>query len=432
MEVTKKVKGDVFHRLYKMCTNNDISREEVREFETLFDTLFHYLTEDEFDDLLSVIIDNDNSYLKLYFIDNLSKLKETISWIPQFLLLLIRDPDEAVSIKSMNLLEHIGFQGLEKNLLSEVEKIMGGRQNLSDNIPIYNRRELTALRIRNKIHDFKNNSVITGSERVYVDLSNMVLIPAGHFVKGVEQIIKAPIVNTLELAYPSQKIFLKDYYMDKYPVTNKEYDQFCEAIEENGHIWCHPDEDCNKTHRRSTFYNYSALPNQPVTGIDWYDAYAFAAWKGKRLPTADQWEKAARGINGCDFQSEENLINSFIHAFSIEDFTMDKWREILLEKSDVLKTHSVYEKSNKSPFGIFGMIGNTWEWTRTRYLDQKNQEPSFRGMDRSLIWDDWSGWTIIKGGSFTSVGELLHPAFYDKRLLIERNIDVGFRCVYEI
>jgi len=48
-------------------------------------------------------------------------------------------------------------------------------------------------------------------------------------------------------------------------------------------------------------------------------------------------------------------------------------------------------------------------------------------MDRSLIWDDWSGWTIVKGGSFTSIGELLHPAYYEKRLLI----DVGFRCVYE-
>ncbi|CAH0344115.1 SUMF1/EgtB/PvdO family nonheme iron enzyme [Bacillus sp. CECT 9360] len=135
--------------------------------------------------------------------------------------------------------------------------------------------------------------------------------------------------------------------------------------------------------------NDSAQSDHPVTGIDWYDAYAFAAWKGKKVPTTDQWEKAARGVNGYDYHAEENFINDFIHAFDIEDFSINKWREILIERSDIIKTHSVFKKdSNKSPFGIIGMIGNTWEWTRTRYMDQKEQEPTFRGMDKSLVWDD--------------------------------------------
>ncbi|KXZ16565.1 hypothetical protein AXI58_19855 [Bacillus nakamurai] len=108
-------------------------------------------------------------------------------------------------------------------------------------------------------------------------------------------------------------------------------------------------------------------------------------------------------------------------------------KDILINQNDVLKTHSIYsENSNQSPYGLMGMIGNTWEWTRTRYLDQKEQVPSFRGMDKSLVWDDWSAWTTVKGGSYTSIGELLHPAYYDKRLIIERNGDVGFRCVYEV
>lgn len=431
MEIALK-KESLVQQICLLCTNTNIDIEGINKFNRLFEKLISLLTEDDLDDVLSAVIDNKNPQLKLCILNYFPDLSKDIPWLPQFLLLLIRDPDELVSINSINLLRQLDIQGFEEEALIEVEKIIGGRKKVINNLIFNNKRELVALELYEKLRKFKTPVVLNLEERKEIDLSNMILIPEGQFSKGVDKIIEQPIINTLEIAYPSQKVYVKEYYIDKYPVTNKEYDEFCRKIEENGHIWCHSDEDCNKSHRRSTFNNPKAKPDHPVTGIDWYDAYAFAAWKGKKLPTANQWEKAARGNNGYCYENSHELINDFNLAFEMKNPSHITWKKTVLQQIDLLRTISILdEKNNKSPYNISSMIGNTWEWTRTRYLDQKEQTPSFRGMDRSLIWDDWSGWTIVKGGSFTSIGELLHPAYYEKRLLIERNNDVGFRCVYE-
>lgn len=64
------------------------------------------------------------------------------------------------------------------------------------------------------------------------------------------------------------KSMVTSIFIDKYPVTNKDYDIFTEFIEENGHIFCHPNEPQNKQHRRNTYWDDRYLDNHPVTGID--------------------------------------------------------------------------------------------------------------------------------------------------------------------
>ncbi len=271
------------------------------------------------------------------------------------------------------------------------------------------------------------------------DLDGMIKIDAGSFVSGISTDEGMPGWFALDEVMPERVIELGEFYIDRYPVTNDEYDAFCDAIEENGHLWCHSDESLEKDHRRSTWCDARVEGDHPVCGIDWYDAFAYAAWKGKKLPTAEQWEKAARGTNGQSYpwgnvydptctndadracgqtiQSVEELLR-FASAFSYTEPAQ------LTVSCNLLPT-------NISPFGVQGMVGNTWEWTRTTYLSGEDVVPHFRGLDPALAMEDWSSYIVVKGGAWSSKAELLLPAYRGRSHIFFRSPDVGLRCVYE-
>lgn len=124
------------------------------------------------------------------------------------------------------------------------------------------------------------------------DKSTMILIPAGKFIYGMnkpkrDSIIKSlnnPLLQIFNYEFPESKKYLNSYYIDKYEITNKQYAQF---LKETGH---------RKPKYWSTrLYNQ---PDQPVVGIGWADAEKYAEWAGKRLPSEEEWEKAARGTDG--------------------------------------------------------------------------------------------------------------------------------------
>ncbi|MEK7398916.1 MAG: formylglycine-generating enzyme family protein [Candidatus Poribacteria bacterium] len=121
------------------------------------------------------------------------------------------------------------------------------------------------------IDNGQNNNLT--NEIVGKDGATMVLIPAGEFLMGSYE------GNDDEK--PVHTVYLDAFYMDKYEVTNAQYKKFMDAT----------------THKASYWWNDSKYnaPNQPVIGITWEDATAYAMWSGKRLPTEEEWEKAARG-----------------------------------------------------------------------------------------------------------------------------------------
>ncbi len=128
--------------------------------------------------------------------------------------------------------------------------------------------------------------------------SEMVLVPEGVFIMG------SPEDEFNDEEKPVHEVFLSSYYIGKYEVTNALYWEFLDYMRKtNDHSKCYFGEGPNKDHVPDKWYtdSYYEHPGWPVTRIDWYDAYAFAAWAGKRLLTEAEWEKAARGTDARRF-----------------------------------------------------------------------------------------------------------------------------------
>ena len=116
--------------------------------------------------------------------------------------------------------------------------------------------------------------LMAASPALSQDPDNMVLVPRGEFIMGSQE---------HQDEHP-HNVVVDAYYIDKYEVSNKEYKGF---MKETGHAapayWDDP---------------RLSKPEQPVVGVNWYDASAFCEWKGKRLPTEAEWERAAKGPEG--------------------------------------------------------------------------------------------------------------------------------------
>jgi serine/threonine-protein kinase len=195
------------------------------------------------------------------------------------------------------------------------------------------------------------------------------------------------------------------FYIDKTEVTNAAYLQFCQ---QTGHT---PPPGAQQ-----------APPSQPVVNVPFDDAEKFAQWAKKRLPTANEWEKAARGPSGQKFPWG------------------NEWRDdaanIPLDKAAKKTAHldpvSSFA-SFASPYGAVNMIGNVWEWVNTLApLDEREFELLKKLYSPPLTRNEPS--YQVRGGSFHYLsGDSKFDLVVDALPLPARahEPDVGFRCAQD-
>ena len=179
--------------------------------------------------------------------------------------------------------------------------------------------------------------------------ADMVLIPAGPFTMGG---------NTgPEDERPQHRVNLGEYLIDRNKVNNAQFAGFINARgihSADGQRWYDGDDNDARIHRRNG--RWTADPgheNDPVVEVSWHGARAYCEWLGKRLPTEAEWEKAARGTDGRKFPwGNEPPDKSRAHFGA-------GWNE--------LKPVGSFPKG-ASPFALFDMAGNGWEWVSSAYL----------------------------------------------------------------
>ena len=188
-----------------------------------------------------------------------------------------------------------------------------------------------------------------------------------------------------------QEETLPAFYIDETEVPNAAYHRFCDAT---GHA---PPQNPN----------YETHPDYPVSGVSYDDAAAYAAWAGERLPTEQEWEKAARGTDGRPY------------PWGAEAWANDVPAGLRPVMSNPMR---------RSPYGAYNMAGNVWEWTSSAYAPTPSDTANMKRLVKGQQFS--SEWHIIKGGSFAAGDSGDFAVTARRGLPIDaRSPWIGFRCV---
>jgi iron(II)-dependent oxidoreductase len=221
----------------------------------------------------------------------------------------------------------------------------------------------------------------------------MVYVSAGEFLRGSRE------WEGDSDERPQREVCLDAYWMDKTEVTNAEYRRFCEAT----------------GHKKSNYWRDSrySQPLQPVVGVSWGDASAYAKWAGKRLPTEAEWEKAARGEDGRKYPWGNEEPSS---------------RHCNMRGSGEGHEYAAPVGSfptGTSSYGCLDMAGSVWEWCADRYdEDYYSSAPS-----RNPKGPDSGENRVVRGGSWNNdsdFGRCANRGYFppsDRYYLF-----FGFRC----
>ena len=207
---------------------------------------------------------------------------------------------------------------------------------------------------------------------------------------------------------------LPTFWIDKYEITIAQYKAFLDVISSsNDNEFDHPDQPIEKfqhiPNNWDEYYTAASLGrkyegnsvnlNCPVIYVDWWDAYAYAKWKNRRLPTEKEWEKSARGKYGMlypwgnELKVLEPINDNFI-----------AWKPIDTFRADI------------SEEGVCGLFGNVSEWT-------SSQEP-----DPEILGEFVP---IVRGGNFNYSHSKM-PQITTRKILNTRNHKtnyIGFRTL---
>ncbi|MCI4674364.1 ergothioneine biosynthesis protein EgtB [Candidatus Mycolicibacterium alkanivorans] len=256
-----------------------------------------------------------------------------------------------------------------------------------------------------------------------------VLIPGGEFLLGVDAETE-PL--SLDNERPAHVVDVPAFRIGRVPVTNDEWRQF---IDDGGYTqqrwwsargWQHRLEAglsapqfWNPDGSRTRFGHVEDIPaDEPVQHITFFEAEAYAAWAGARLPTEIEWEKA------CGWDAAAGTRRRYPWGF---DEPTARHANL---GGDALRPAPVGAyPDGASAYGVEQMLGDVWEWTTSPLLPwpgftpmiyQRYSEPFFDG-----------DYKVLRGGSWAVAADILRPSFRNWDHPIRRQIFAGVRLAWD-
>ena len=227
----------------------------------------------------------------------------------------------------------------------------------------------------------------------------MVLVPAGPFQMGCSP----DDTQCVNAEKPLHTVILDAYVFDINQVTNARYAACVEAGS------CAPPQ-VPSSMTQMDYYGNPTYSNFPVINVDWFQAYTFCVWDGKRLPTEAEWEKAARG-------DSDTRIHPWGNA--APDSTLLNYN---LNVGDTTAVGAY--PTGASPYGVMDMSGNVYEWVRDFF--QVNYywfSPSANPLGPSNGTD-----IVVRGGSYLSFDAGVRASSREG-VAPDLSMDfLGFRC----
>ena len=250
---------------------------------------------------------------------------------------------------------------------------------------------------------------------------------------------------------PAHDVVVRPFAIDRHEVTNAQYRRFlAERSGPGAHAGCHPDEPPGKDHTPRYWREYNPLlrdgehaktspftastftaDDMPVVGVDWFDAFAYAAWAGKRLPTEAEWECAARGAEGrrwpwgdewkwglaniggekrgCDVPGGGFEKDGFIYPAPVGSFP-----------------------AGRSPFGCDDMAGNVAEWCADWYGAEYYAECSAASPADNPRGPTEGKQRVVRGGSSRNLPSAVRGAARAAHEPEFRTFTLGFRCARDL
>ena len=219
--------------------------------------------------------------------------------------------------------------------------------------------------------------LVAGNPAFSDDIPDMVFFPEGEFMMG------SPEDEGLRDEHPRHPVYLDAFYLDKFEATGKDFLEFLQS---------NPREHPTIT----GWYGREPRPdmmNRPVIGLTWKRCKKYCEWRGKRMPTEAEWERAASGLEGRLFPWGRELPDETRANFN---------RCCFINKGQVLEDADSLPLG-RTPEGIFHMAGNIAEWVHdwydpTYYRNSAYRNPQGPGSGR---------YHVIRGGAWNSLPDYL-------------------------
>ena len=222
----------------------------------------------------------------------------------------------------------------------------------------------------------------------------MISIPAGPFIRGTDH-------GGFD-ERPQRTLVLSAFAIDRNEVTNFQYQQFVDAT---GHRKSGPPARYAKNMSKMLSIN------QPVVYVSWEDAEAYCHWKGKRLPTEAEWEKAMRGSDGRLWPWGNVEQPSGANWARVQD-----GHEVSAIVGTVL--------TDKSPYGVMDGAGNVMEWVADWYAERYFEE----ALEQNPPSPENGVFRVLRGGGYSTTGADIRITSRSKMVPDFRDETIGFRC----